>query len=459
MSRQSILALVMSVLSVCLGPSAVFANAILDQYNVAETPINGGNISVGRSLAQTFTSGYSKQLMSIELLLRERDEAVAPAPTDPLIIEIREVDDTGYPIGNLLAVKFVYEDDFHYDFIVWNHYVGWNNFDFCADNVFLEQGMQYSIVLWSDAPLWSYQTRSTNCWPENGDPTVDHTDNLVAVGTYDNGYDWYLGGDLWYDSPSTEGFIKIWGCGVGGSDIVMGDDLSFRTYVLNEEPIANTGGPYLAAVNQTITLNGSGSYDLDGDALTYLWVQADVLGSFNDETLQNPLVTGVTAGVTDLELCVSDGFEDALGSTMLIVYDPSAGFVTGGGWIDSPTDAYKPDPALTGKATFGFVSKYKKGATEPTGNTEFQFKTADLNFHSTNYEWLVVTGSNYARFKGIGTINGSGEYKFMLWAGDNDPDTFRIKIWEEDNEGSEFDVYDNGFDQAIGGGSIVIHTN
>jgi parallel beta-helix repeat protein len=115
-----------------------------------------------------------------------------------------------------------------------------------------------------------------------------------------------------------------------------------------------------------------------------------------------------------------------------------------------------------GKASFGFVSKYKKGASEPTGNTEFVFKAADLNFHSTSYDWLVVTGSDYAKFKGSGTINGAnatnGEpYKFQLWAGDGDPDTFRIKIWWEDADEAEHVVYDNGMDQAIGGGNIVVH--
>lgn len=93
----------------------------------------------------------------------------------------------------------------------------------------------------------------------------------------------------------------------------------------------------------------------------------------------------------------------------------------------------------------------------PTGNTEFVFHAGGLNFHSSSYEWLVVTGSDYARFKGTGTINGAGQYKFMLWAGDDDPDTFRIKIWEEDESDLEFVVYDNGMDQAISGGSIVVH--
>ena len=67
-----------------------------------------------------------------------------------------------------------------------------------------------------------------------------------------------------------------------------------------------------------------------------------------------------------------------------------------------------------------------------------------------------------ARFKGEGTINGQNDengepYKFMIWAGDGSPDTFRIRIWSEDASGNETDVYDNGFDQALGGGSIRIH--
>jgi hypothetical protein len=45
----------------------------------------------------------------------------------------------------------------------------------------------------------------------------------------------------------------------------------------------------------------------------------------------------------------------------------------------------------------------------------------------------------------------------MIWAGDGTPDTFRIRIWWE-ADGDENDVYDNGFNQPIGAGNIVIHT-
>lgn len=73
---------------------------------------------------------------------------------------------------------------------------------------------------------------------------------------------------------------------------------------------------------------------------------------------------------------------------MVVVYDPDGGFVTGGGWIDSPIGTYMANPNLVGKASFGFNPKYQKGATIPTGNTEFQFRVANFNFKSTSYDCL-----------------------------------------------------------------------
>ena len=176
------------------------------------------------------------------------------------------------------------------------------------------------------------------------------------------------------------------------------------------------------------------------------------------------------AGVYTVEVTLAiecTDLSDTAEFQYVVVYDPSAGFVTGGGWIDSPAGAYVEDETLSGKASFGFVSKYKKGATVPTGNTEFQFKAGDLNFHSYEYDWLVIAGAK-AKYKGTGTINGTGEYGFMLSAVDEeltpstDVDLFRIKIWDKDND---IVIYDNqtgdGDDAdpttAIGGGQIVIH--
>jgi hypothetical protein len=153
-----------------------------------------------------------------------------------------------------------------------------------------------------------------------------------------------------------------------------------------------------------------------------------------------------------------------------VVYDPTGEFVTGGGWINSPEGAYVKDKELYGKATFSFESKYKKGANVPTGNIEFQLKAGNFNFKSTNYDWLVISGAKI-QYKGSGTINGQGDYRFILTAIDgqikakDEPDRFRIKIWDKST--NEI-VYDNqiGSDESadlskestvLSGGSIVIH--
>ena len=89
-----------------------------------------------------------------------------------------------------------------------------------------------------------------------------------------------------------------------------------------------------------------------------------------------------------------------------------------------------------------------------------------MNFSSTDYQWLVIAGAK-AQFKGSGVINGEGSSGFMLTAIDgalkgDQPDLFRIKIWNKD---TDLVVYDNQLwssddsdaSTALSGGSIVIH--
>lgn len=210
-----------------------------------------------------------------------------------------------------------------------------------------------------------------------------------------------------------------------------------------------------------------------GDTHEATWDWGDGTTSAGTIDEPNGLVSGqhtyAEPGVYTISLTVTDaaGASDVETYQYIVVYDPEGGFVTGGGWIMSPEGAYVADPTLTGKASFGFVAKYKKGANVPTGQTQFQFKVADIDFHSESYDWLVVAGPK-AKFKGAGTINGAGDYGFMITGVDaaltpsTDVDLFRIKIWDRGN--GDAVVYDNllGADDetpptALGGGSIVIH--
>jgi hypothetical protein len=238
--------------------------------------------------------------------------------------------------------------------------------------------------------------------------------------------------------------------------ININDQSSFSVDVTFSDPAGAADEPYTC------------EFDLnyDGETLNVDETVNNVSGTVCSIPVNyaEPGVYRVRVSVTDKD----GGTGSATAADFIVIYDPDGGFVTGGGWIDSPADACPTGSiceGATGKANFGFVSKYKKGATLPTGITEFNFKAGNLNFHSNEYDWLVVTGGNYARYKGTGTINGTiapngTAYKFQIWAGDETSsggeDTFRIKIWYEEDD-VEIVIYDNGMDQEIGGGNIRVH--
>jgi PKD repeat protein len=228
------------------------------------------------------------------------------------------------------------------------------------------------------------------------------------------------------------------------------------------------------------SITGSATFTDPGtaDRHTARWDWGD--GTTTDGTVTEATGAGTVSGthsytqpgVYRVRVTVTD--DDGASAEMvfhyLVSFDPTGGFVTGGGWIDSPAGGCTLTAVchgVTGRASFGFVAKYQKGATVPTGQTQFQFKAGNLNFHSSAYEWLVVAGAK-AQYKGTGTVNGSGSYGFMLTAidgqiiGGGGSDKFRIKIWDKTSGAVVYDNQRGATDDAepstiIQGGNIVIH--
>jgi hypothetical protein len=246
---------------------------------------------------------------------------------------------------------------------------------------------------------------------------------------------------------------------------------------LNQPPtITNIDGPIdPIKVGDPVDMIGTFTDPDAGDTHSAIWDWGD--GSESEGDVIDGTVTGshlyTNPGVYTITLTVEDAAGESDTETnqqYVVVFDPTGAFITGGGQFDSPAGAYKDDLTLTGKAGFGFVSKYQKGATTPGGNTQFRFHAGDLSFKSDSYDWLLVAGKK-GMFKGTGTINGEGSYKFIISAIDGDmqggdgTDKFRIKIWEEDELGNEIVIYDNnlgGGDDAdpttaLTHGSIKIH--
>ena len=161
--------------------------------------------------------------------------------------------------------------------------------------------------------------------------------------------------------------------------------------------------------------------------------------------------------------------------------------VSGGGWIFSPVGGYGADPALEGKANFGFVVRPKEDPGNLTGSLEFHLNTARLHLHAASIESFEIEG-------GRATFHGTGTLKIAAAKGDLDderggkdkedkqgcgflvtiidgqfgdgegPDLFRIKIWDLDSANTL--LYDSQVGDAdsadptirLEGGSIAIHS-
>ena len=310
------------------------------------------------------------------------------------------------------------------------------------------------------------------------DPDGDPVTLTATIGTVTNNND----GTWSWSYPTTDGPIESQTVVITADDGMVTVPVEFILSINNVAPSIST----IMVSTDPIDINGQSSFsgdvfftdpagandepytcdfDMDSDTTVDVTVTG-VTGTSCSNTLNysEPGVYSVTATVTDKDGGVSD---PVTATAFIVVYSPSGGFVTGGGWIDSPADACSVFcGGATGKANFGFVSKYKIGATVPTGQTEFNFKAGGLNFHSSSYDWLVIAGAK-AMYKGTGTINGAGSYTFQLNAIDGEitggggVDKFRIKI----KDAGDGVIYDNqqGADDnddpttALGGGSIKIH--
>jgi parallel beta-helix repeat protein len=299
-------------------------------------------------------------------------------------------------------------------------------------------------------------------WDFDGDGILDTDWSTDPTATF-----------CWYDDFSGTAVVEV----TDGEFIVKKET---TVTVNNVAPIITSWEGPIYPVDLNVPIEMTGTFTDPGTSDTHTATIDWGDGTRTEAIISQNTISGThsysTIGVYKVTVTITD---DDLGTASrdfryIAIYDSTEGHVTGGGWIDSPEGAYYPDPTLSGKASFGFVAKYKKGTTEPIGKTEFQFHAAGMNFHSSNYEWLVVAGSK-AMFKGTGTINGEGEYKFILTAVDGDlkgkdggPDKFRIKIWVEDEEtGEEIIIYDNMLGAEVdeeldettelGGGAIVIH--
>lgn len=96
-----------------------------------------------------------------------------------------------------------------------------------------------------------------------------------------------------------------------GWTLSSGDTVQVQ--VLNHLPVAAVGPDQVAVIATLVTLDGSGSSDLDGDTLSYQWTQTSgPAATLNTSDPVRPTFQPDTVGNYVFDLRVNDGFDDSL---------------------------------------------------------------------------------------------------------------------------------------------------
>lgn len=227
--------------------------------------------------------------------------------------------------------------------------------------------------------------------------------------------------------------------------------------------------PYLAPLGSTFIFDGSAYYDsYEATTVSYHWDFGDGHSYSGDSATQSHTYTA--SGIYNAVLTVTDAWGvQSTDTVMVVVYDPNAGFGTGGGWFipggkTSDFGDILPGVDSTSPANIGFVVKFKAGVIKPDGQLEFQHRQGDFNLHSNGMDWLVIANNRWAKFQGTATMKDrDGLSQFRVDArdgdfgeGDSQLDRFIIKVWHlcDDPEKDETIHKASG---DLEGGSIVIH--
>jgi flagellar hook capping protein FlgD/PKD domain-containing protein len=188
------------------------------------------------------------------------------------------------------------------------------------------------------------------------------------------------------------------------------------------------------------TINLSGSFSDNGGTHTATWSfgNGETLAGVVDESTGT--VTGswqpTTPGYYFVTLTITDQAGNSVSlTTVVVVFDRGDGFLNGKGKFNSPAGAFVANPSLSGRVDFDFDTRYRQNDLAPSGTSSFKFAMNGMDFESASVDqdWFMV-GFARGMYRGNGTINGTGNYKFLVSGLDGDDltpiavDKIRLKI-------------------------------
>ena len=117
----------------------------------------------------------------------------------------------------------------------------------------------------------------------------------------------------------SDSFVVQVSDGQGGADTIT---INVNLAAVNDAPIANAGTSQTVRTHDTVTLNGTGSSDVDGNALAYSWsiIQkpAHSKAALSSVTSASPTFTADKAGTYVARIVVNDGTVNSAPATVTI---------------------------------------------------------------------------------------------------------------------------------------------
>lgn len=198
------------------------------------------------------------------------------------------------------------------------------------------------------------------------------------------------------------------GDGVGFSDP---DTVDITVVNVNNKPVADAGDPQTVPEGTPVMLDGSQSFDLDNEPLTYLWTQPlGQLVTLSDPTSVTPSFTAPAVGVAGetlrFQLIVNDGLEDSDPDTVDV-------FVT---HINQAPTADAGGPGPLTRDEFSTVTLNGSGSSDPEGD-ELAFSWAQTGGTSVA---LIDANMAVASFVAPGVGPGGEDLTFTLTVDDGE---------------------------------------
>lgn len=217
-----------------------------------------------------------------------------------------------------------------------------------------------------------------------------------------------------------------------------------RVLTANTAPVASAGPDRTVELGEDVELDGSGSTDVDGDALTYAWTLAPPAGSgatLSDASAVRPTFTVDVPGAYVATLVVNDGTEDSAPDTVTIETQNSA-----------PTANAGPDQTV---AVGALVELDGSASSDPDGDV-------------LQYAWSLTTRpegssaslSNANIANPVFVADQTGDYVATLTVSDgvldSEPDTVRVSTANSApvaDAGRDMTAYEGDSVQLDGSGS------